>query len=227
VNGVTALVRRPASLYRNSRVSLRTVERLSLYRRALIASDRNAATVFSHDLARMCGSTAAQVRRDLMSVGAVGSPSRGYDVVELRRTIDAFLGASVPQPIAVVGVGNLGRALIDYIRRHHDGLKISVAFDEDPGKAGRVVNGVRCYSVADLPRVVAEQQIRIAILAIPEAGAQAMADLLVSSSVRGILNFTPVSLRVAAGIQVVDVDITVALEKLVFSTLAGLENQER
>jgi redox-sensing transcriptional repressor len=199
------------------------VERLSIYRRALGTLDDGAApSIFSHDLARLCGcSNPAQVRRDLMTIGAVGTPSRGYDTAELRRTIDQFLGPTAARAIALIGVGNLGRALIDYIHRHDDRLSIAAAFDRDETKSGRVVQGVRCYPVEDIPRIVQEQGIGIAILAIPETGAQAVVDRLVTSGVRAILNFAPVSLRVPSGVRVEDIDITVALDKLAFSARTG------
>ena len=127
-------------------ISDKSVERLSLYRRLLmIQLTQGADNVFSHELAALAGSTAAQVRRDLMVVGCSGSPSRGYNVRELMEAIGAFLDAPAGQRVALVGVGNLGRAILAFFGGRRPKLSIVAAFDVDPLKVDRVIHGCRCH----------------------------------------------------------------------------------
>jgi redox-sensing transcriptional repressor len=197
--------------------SVRTIGRLSLYRRLLNNMVVGGVKyLFSHDLANMAGVTAAQVRRDVMAVGYNGSPTRGYDVAELAASIGAFLDAGDTQGVALVGVGNLGRAVLTFFAGRRPNLAIVAAFDRDPAKTGRVLHGCRCFLAEDMPRVVKELKIAIAILAVPAAEAQAVADQLVAAGVRGLLNFAPTPLRVPPNVYVEDMDMTAGLEKVAF-----------
>jgi redox-sensing transcriptional repressor len=200
-----------------ARISERTIGRLSLYRRVLSELLAEMTRhVFSHQLAVLSGLTAAQVRRDVMVVGYTGSPTKGYDVQELMESIGRFLDASEPQPVALVGVGNLGRAILAYFAGRRPNLTIVAAFDRDPYKADRVVHGCRCYHTRDLAQVMSEQGICTAIVAVPAGDAQEAADMLVSAGAKGLLNFAPAHLRVPLGIYVENVDITTSLEKVAF-----------
>ena len=198
-------------------VPQRTVGRISLYRRLLSRfREDNASHVFSHQLARAAGVTPAQVRRDLMSIGYSGSPARGYDLEGLAAGIAQFLDSPVPEPAALIGVGNLGRAILAYFEGRRPNLAIVAAFDRDKSKTGRAIHGCRCYPVGQLARVMRQRRIGIAVLAVPAEEGQGVADRLVKAGVRGILNFAPVHLRVPAGVYVEDVDITTSLEKVAF-----------
>jgi redox-sensing transcriptional repressor len=198
-------------------VSVRTIGRLSLYRRllaTLLAQD--ARHTFSHQLAAMAGVTAAQVRRDLMVVGYSGSTTRGYDVLELAESIGRFLDAPQGQKAALVGAGNLGRALLAFFAGRRPRLSIVAAFDADPQKVNRTFRGCPCYPVAQLPQVVASQGVEVGIIAVPAESAQEVADSLVRAGARGLVNFAPIPLRVPQGIYVEDVDIAVSLEKAAY-----------
>jgi redox-sensing transcriptional repressor len=195
----------------------RTVGRLSLYRRLLVSMrTRGARNVFSHELASAAGVTAAQVRRDMMVVGCSGSPARGYDVPELIEHIGLFLDSQEPEGVALVGVGNIGRAMMTYFEGRRPKLKVVAAFDRDPAKINRVVHGCRCYPVEEMADVVAAKSIRVAVLAVPAEVAQDVADVLVRAGVRGLLNFAPVALRVPELVYVEDIDVTTSLEKVAF-----------
>lgn len=198
-------------------VSEKTIGRLSLYRRLLgtLLAD-GTRYVYSHQLAKLVGGTAAQVRRDVMAVGYNGSPVRGYDVQELIEAIRVYLDAPTLQGIALVGIGKLGRAIMAYFTGRRPNLSIVAAFDNDPYKADRVIHGCRCYVLEDLDRVVKEQGIRVAIIAVPATEAQAVADMLVRAGVAGILNFAPVRLQVPRHIYVEDIDMTMSLEKVAY-----------
>jgi redox-sensing transcriptional repressor len=195
----------------------RTIGRLSLYRRLLydrIGQGRT--TIHSHELAQLAGSSAAQVRRDLMVIGYSGSPNRGYDVQKLIEGIGHYLDAPEGQGAALVGVGNLGRAILAYFPGRRPKLSIVAAFDVDTSVTRRDIHGCPCYPVEDLPGVVGSQGIRIGIIAVPAEEAQDIADTLAEAGVRGILNFAPVALRVPPGTYVEQNDITTSLEKVAF-----------
>lgn len=197
--------------------SHKSIERLSMYRRLLQAAKGGGTTsVYSYNLADMIGGTAAQVRRDLMEIGYAGNPKTGYDVDDLIKCIGDFLDDPEGERIALVGVGNLGRALLDYFASQHPKLKIVAAFDNDPQKTGRVINGCRCYPIEGAAETIAERGIRVAIMAVPVAVAQAVSEQLVKSGIRGFLNFAPEPLHVPPRVSVENIDMTMALEKTAF-----------
>jgi redox-sensing transcriptional repressor len=173
-------------------------------------------SVYSHQLASMTGNTAAQVRRDIMTIGYSGSPSRGYDVDGLVESIGRYMDAPDGQHVALVGVGNLGRALMAYFAGRRPRLEITAAFDADPEKVRRVIHGCRCYPMEDLERVIEEEAIEVAVLAVPAGQARAVADRLVRAGIRGLLNFAPVPLKLRTGVYVEDIDVTMSLEKVAF-----------
>lgn len=198
-------------------ISAKTIERLSLYRRVLgnliRQSDHH---VYSHSLAALLHSTPAQVRRDLMLIGFSGSPSRGYNIQDLRNRIDEILDAPNGHRIALVGVGNLGRALLAYIIGQRSKLEIVVAFDRDPSKTGRLIHGIPCLPIVDLADTLRTQSISLAILAVPQDAAQSVVDALVAAGIRGILNFVPIPIRVPPQVSVEDLDMMMSLEKLAY-----------
>jgi len=202
-----------------NRVPDRTVERLSLYRRLLELMRNGEETyVYSHQLGAMANSTAAQVRRDLMLLGCPGSPIRGYSVRELIGRIGAFLDAPQGQRIALVGIGNLGRAILAYFSARRPSLCIVAAFDSDPDKVGRVIAGCWCYHVSELAGVVRREGIRLGVITVPAGEAQQVADQLVAAGIRGLLNFAPVRVHVPEDVAVEDMDITTSLEKVAYMT---------
>ncbi len=204
------------------KVSDKTVGRLSLYRRLLgrLATD-GIESVYSHELAALAGSTPAQVRRDLMAVGSLGSPTRGYNVSHLADSIGGFLDSDASEGVALIGVGNLGRAILAYFAGRRPRLSIVAAFDNDPAKAGRVIHGCRCYPMEELAAVVAERSIKVAALAVPPQEAQGVTNALVDAGIKGILSFAPVPLRTPRGVYVEDIDMTMSLEKVAFFARQG------
>ena len=206
-----------ASQKAKSLVSERTIGRLSLYRRLLnelMAQGQR--SIYSHELAALIGGTAAQIRRDLMAVGYSGSPTHGYDIRELVVSIGNFLDAPRVQGVALVGVGNLGRAIMAFFAGRRPKLSIVAAFDNDPYKVNRVIHGCRGYSLDAASTVVKDQGIAVGILCVPSSSAQDVAARLVRAGIRGILNFAPVPLRVPANVFVEDIDMTMSLEKVAY-----------
>src|SRR5512137_2989606 len=139
-------------------IPVNTVGRLSLYRRLLREQlAAGARQVYSHQLASLAVSTAAQVRRDLMTIGFAGSPRRGYAIQELVEAINAVLARSIETTAALVGVGNLGRAVLAYYANRQP-IRFAAAFDRLAEKTGRILHGCRCYPIDDLAAVISRER---------------------------------------------------------------------
>lgn len=196
-------------------ISHKTIGRLALYRRILLA-ERAAGTeaVFSHELAALARVTAAQVRRDLMALGGPGSPVRGYAVNGLLDGIAGLIDPPSGQRVALVGAGNLGSAVCT--RFAGSGDSVVAAFDRDPHKVGRLVAGSPVYPVGRLGELCRALEVGVAIITVPGDEAQAIADTLVAAGVSGILNFAPVTLDVPDHVYLEDIDVAMLLEKVAF-----------
>jgi len=182
--------------------------------------------VHSHEIAGACSVTAAQVRRDLMPIGFAGSSERGYGIPGLLQSISNLLDDPEEQRVALVGVGNLGRALLSYFRGRHARLKIAAAFDVDPAKVGRVIAGTRTYPMQQIEAVFSKQGIGIAILTVPAAEAEAVATRVVQAGARALLNFTQVHLHLPRSVFVESIDFGVSLEKVAYFRRRGGRNRE-
>jgi len=204
---------------RTSRIPERTITRLSIYLRCLeeLQADGLRA-VSSKQLAERFGLNSAQVRKDLAYFGQFGVRGLGYYTEELKHNLERILGLKHDWHVALVGVGNLGSALLAYPGFHRRGFRLSVAFDKDPAKVGRRYGRVPVHPVERIGPVLKRRKIRIAVLAIPAAGAQAAADQLVAAGVNAILNFAPAQLTVPRGVKVQNVDLSVLLKTLAFHT---------
>lgn len=197
------------------RLNSKTVERLITYRRLLAARAAGLSQhMFSHELAGLARVSAAQVRRDMMEAGFSGSPSRGYDIDELLGCIGRILDAPEGMKAVLVGVGNIGRALLSFLAVRGGKISVVAAFDNDPAKIDRVISGCRVYDMQTMPERVRTLGARIGIVAVPESQARDAADALVESGVTGILNFAPGPLSVKTGVYVEQVDIMRAIEKV-------------
>jgi len=200
------------------------VSRLSLYLRELqhlIRDGRD--TTSSTQLGSMLGLTDAQVRKDLAYFGQFGYPGVGYRCAELVSEIKKILGTDQRWHVLLVGVGNLGRALLGYKGFGQQGFRIVAAFDTDRSKSGKEFEGVRVYHLDDLARVVAEQNIRLAMMAVPSEAAQPVVDRLVSAGIQGIMNFVPVTISVPDGVRKVGVDLAIELEQLSYAVVKSGE----
>jgi redox-sensing transcriptional repressor len=199
------------------KIPVKTVERLSLYRRLLLEPQvQEKESIFSHELASMCNVTPAQVRRDLMLLEQSGNPRKGYTVSQLAGDISAILDPKGGVKLCLIGVGNLGRAILTYFMGRRPNLSIVAAFDRDETKVGRVIAGCRCYTMSELSNVVKSEGIEVGVLTVPGNEVQKVADELVGQGVKGIVNFAPVPLRVPMDVFVEKIDITIAFEKTAF-----------
>jgi redox-sensing transcriptional repressor len=195
----------------------KTVERLSEYRRQLlgcVAENRN--YIFSHDLAALLHITAVQVRRDLMLIGYSSVLRKGYDVRELIDTIGRIIDSAEGLNVAIIGIGNLGRAVTGYFRGKRSKLNVIASFDNDPQKVNKVISGVKCYHTQDMEQIITKLDIRIAILTVPADYARSMVEEVVRFGIKGILNFTTVPLNVPSGVYLEEYDMITSIEKVAY-----------
>lgn len=194
-----------------------TIARLPLYLRCLMDEQkRQVLVVSSQELAALAGGNAAQVRKDLSYLGEFGTRGIGYEVDQLILQISRVLGLTRPRNVAIVGMGRLGPALLGYAGFAEKGFKIAAVFDKSPAKIGKRLGGLVVKDVADMPAVIVASQIEIAIIATPAPVAQKVADTLVESGIRAILNFAPIHVDVPGSVAVRQVDLSVELQILSF-----------
>jgi redox-sensing transcriptional repressor len=197
--------------------SSKTVERLILYRILLRHFQQDIGKrIFSHQLAKLAGVTPAQVRRDLMTVGYMGSPVRGYDLDKLLESIGGKIDPKEKHEVALVGIGHIGRAILAYFNGRSGLLEITAAFDTDPSKVNRVIQGCRCYPMDELAGVLRSQKIITGIITVPADAAQSVAEKLIESGAHGLLNYAPVRLRVPEDVYVEDRDMALSVEKVAY-----------
>jgi redox-sensing transcriptional repressor len=172
--------------------------------------------MYSHELADVTGVRAPQVRRDLMEVGYSGHSRNGYEIAGLVCRLDAYFGMDQGIRMVLVGVGNLGRAILNYFVGKQSHVALEAAFDTDPAKVGRVIGGCRCYPLEQLQDIVSGRGVHIGIITVPAPEAQKVAELLIKAGVNGLVNLAPARLRVPSAIFVEDMDVTLAIEKVAY-----------
>ncbi len=193
----------------------KTVYRLSIYLRCLQRLKENKIeTVSSEALAKAAGVKPTQLRKDLTYFGQFGTRGLGYNVTGLSGAIGEVLGSSRLQPVILVGLGNLGSALLRYGGFQKEGFEIIAAFDVKPDP--RRVKGLKTKLLDSvlLPDFIVEHQIKMTILTVPAQHAQEVVNTLVSSGIQAILNFSPVVLEVPKNVIVNNVDLAMELENL-------------
>ena len=199
------------------RIPEATVARLPLYYRALLeVADNDVGTVSSERLAELAGVNAAKVRKDLSYLGSYGTRGVGYDVEYLLHEISRELGLTRDWPVAIVGIGNLGRALANYRGFGARGFRVTALVDADAEKVGRRIGDLVVEDLDDLARLVEERAIAIGIIATPAPAAQEVADRLVDAGVRSILNFAPAVITVPSHVSLRKVDLATELQILSF-----------
>jgi len=193
------------------------IDRLPVYARALSLLERQGREVVSsQELGKELGMTPAQIRKDLSYFGRFGKQGRGYNVKKLLEELRQILGLDRDWSMVLVGVGKLGRAIVGYGGFAPQGFHIVEAFDADPRIIGSKVNGLTVKSVDDLPAVLRDRRVEVAIVAVPAATAQQVIDTLVSCGVRAILNYAPIAPQVPPGVHMRDIDPVLALQSMTF-----------
>lgn len=207
---------------KNIKIPEATVSRLSVYSRFLTQVEADGVLrISSGEIAAATGGTPAQVRKDLAYFGEFGTRGVGYNVAELNKEICNILGIGRKWRVVLVGAGNLGSALTQYGGFKSRGFDIEAVFDNDLSKVGLRLNDTPVMAVNRMHEYVVENKIDIAIIAVPGRYAQDIADLLVNSGIKGILNFAPVTLALPDDVQVRNVDLAVNLEILSFNMIVN------
>lgn len=199
------------------RLPEKTVERLSEYRRTLLECLAKGKThIYSHELARLHNNTAVQVRRDLMLIGYSSMKKKGYDAKELIDVIGKIIDSKNGLNVAVIGMGNLGRAVTTYFIGKRPKLNIVATFDVDTNKTSRVISGINCYHIKDLKEKIKSSNISIAIIASPPNTAAEIAETLIMAGIKGILNFTTTPLNVPDSVFLEEYDMITSIEKVAY-----------
>ncbi|MCM8757616.1 MAG: redox-sensing transcriptional repressor Rex [Candidatus Omnitrophica bacterium] len=199
----------------NKKIPLVTVPRISLYYRALLES-RHKDYISSEEIAYLTGFNSAQVRKDLAYFGQFGTPGKGYKVESLKKALLSILGTDRIWNVALVGVGNLGSALLSYKGFEEQGFKIVAAFDKDMRKIGKVIRQVKIQDIKDLEDTIHKKNIKIVILAIPAKHVQAIVDRLIKGGIKAILNFAPIRPKIPSDIHILNIDLSIELERLAY-----------
>lgn len=201
-----------------SKIPSATVSRLSrYYRRLVYLEGQGVDTVSSVALGEVEGVTSSQVRKDFSLFGSFGTKGLGYPVSELKRKIASILGLDRRWRVGLVGVGNVGSALVGYKEFHRRGFDIVVAFDNDKRKIGSKRGDLIVKDVEGMERYLMGKRIDMMILTVPADQMQKVAERVVECGVKAILNFAPVSLKLSPGVFVRDENIVIGLEALSFS----------
>jgi len=202
-----------------SKIPTATITRLSIYSRYLESLSQEGVKIIASDkLAQKCGINPAQIRKDLAYFGEFGIRGVGYFVRELLFEIKRILGLNKPWKMALLGIGNLGSALLAHQNFIRQGYEFVAVFDVDPAKVGlRVPSGQIIHHMDDLETVIKEKGVEIGVLAIPAAKAQMAALPLIAAGVKAILNFAPIQLQLPEGMAVENVDFTVKLDHLAYN----------
>lgn len=200
-----------------------TVVRLAAYLGVLnLLQQRGVAKVSSVQLAAAAGVNPAQLRKDLSHLGSYGTRGVGYNVANLRFQLERNIGSAEHWLVIIVGVGNLGRALVNHAGFAARGFRVTALFDADPALVGTEVEGLRIHAMTDLPAVVTEPDGTIGVIATPPAVAQEVAEELVNAGVGCLLNFAATSLDLPATVTVRKVDLGSELQILAYHRQVSL-----
>lgn len=197
------------------KISDSTISRLSRYYRTLgRLIEKRVKTVSSDEIAEIDGVTSAQVRKDLSFFGTFGKRGLGYNTVDLQNNIGTILGLYKHWNVALVGIGNIGRALVDYQEFKKQGFVIRLLLDDDENKIGTKVGGQEIKAFSNAEEHLEEEKIQIAIVAVPANVAQGVVNSLTDAGVKAILNFAPLSLKVPDDVMIKNENMSIELEAL-------------
>lgn len=197
------------------KISDSTINRLSKYYRTLERlQEKNIETVSSDEIAEIDGVTSAQVRKDLSFFGTFGKRGLGYNIEELKNNIGKILGLNQQWNVAVIGVGNIGMALIDYAEFKKQGFLIKLLLDHDKNKIGKKVKNLEIKNFSDAAVHLKKENIQIVIIAVPSNVAQSVADVAMGAGIGAILNFAPLNIKTPETVMVKNENMSIELEAL-------------
>ncbi|NTU62467.1 MAG: redox-sensing transcriptional repressor Rex [Chloroflexi bacterium] len=193
------------------------IGRLPVYLRALsLMAAAGQQITSSHELGEKLGISSAQIRKDLSHFGEFGKQGTGYQISHLQEQLRRILKVDREWPVALIGVGDVGQALIRYAGFRDRGFYIALTFDVDPAKVGQPIGDLTIQDIATLPDVVRELNVQVAMIAAPAGVAQEVADLCVKGGVRAILNYAPINLAVPEGVRVQYLDPVTHLQRMTY-----------
>ncbi len=193
------------------------VNRLPIYLRALYyAAEEGRTYISSQELGERLGYSAAQIRKDLSMLGEFGKQGAGYPIANLIKELEGLLHVDHTWDVVLVGVGDLGHALIHYQGFEPRGFRIAMAFDNNPAKIGQQVGHLIIRDAERLVEEVREAGIQIGMITTPASAAQRVAERLVEAGVRAILNYAPINLNLPEGIEIQYIDPVVHLQRMTF-----------
>ena len=193
------------------------IGRLPVYLRALTRLEQEGSDVTSsHELGQRLGISSAQIRKDLSHFGGFGKQGTGYQISYLIEQLKQVLKVDREWDVALVGGGDLGRAVANYRGFADRGFRIVHIFDNDPDKIGQTIGKHQVQSFSDLHAIITDQDIKVAMIAVPASQAQEVANKLIEAGVRAILNYAPISLTVAEDVHVQYIDPVVHLQRMTY-----------
>ena len=202
---------------KDKKIPRATAKRLPLYYRYLqylFTSGKK--KVSSADLSVAVKIDSATIRRDFSYFGALGKRGYGYDVEDLLNFFSKQLNQDQLTHVALIGVGHLGRALLNYNFQSQNNIRISAGFDVDEDIVDTIYEGVPIYRIDDLAEQIKGQQFDVAIITVPGEAAQEITDRLVENGIKGIMNFTPIRLTVPENVRAMNVDLSNELQSLIY-----------
>lgn len=179
--------------------------------------------VFSDNLADAVGVTAAQVRKDFSLFGISGNKRGGYQVDALMEKLNSTLGKNELQKVVIIGSGNIGSALMKYKGFEKEGIRIAACFDIDPAKCDKKEGDVPILPLEEFKNFVKSHKIKIGIIAVPDVAAQQILDMMLSSGIKGVLNFAPIRLRTSGDCVVNNVNLVLELETVIYCIINGMD----
>jgi len=193
------------------------VGRLPVYLRALSRMAQEGQTITSSkELGERLGISSAQIRKDLSHFGEFGKQGTGYQIEYLIEQVQRILKVNTEWEVALVGVGDLGRALAHYNGFVNRGFRISAPFDSDPAKIGTTIDELKIMDAAKMVEEIRARGLKVAMLAVPAEKAQAVADKLVEAGIRAILNYAPINISTPSGVRVQYIDPVIHLQRMTF-----------
>ncbi len=204
-------------MIKNEKISKAVIRRLPRYRRYLLdLQKKGVRKISSSGFSELVGCTASQIRQDLNNFGGFGQQGYGYNVDELYQNISQILGLDTEYKTIIVGAGNMGQAIANYIHSYREGFVLSALFDRDPNVIGKEVSGVSVKSMDEIEEFIKSEDIRIAIICTNKESAQEVADTVCQNGIEGIWNFAPVDVNVPENMPLENVHLSDSLQSLAY-----------
>ncbi len=202
---------------KNGKISKAVIRRLPRYRRYLWELQKKGVDkISSGDLSEILGCTASQIRQDLNNFGGFGQQGYGYNVDELHQNISKILGLETEYKTIIIGAGNMGQAIANYIYSYRQGFVLSGLFDRDEKVIGKEIKGVSVLDVKEVKEFIKKEEIKIAIICTNKESAQEIGDVVCEAGIKGIWNFAPIDINVPEGMPLENVHLSDSLQSLAY-----------